>query len=248
MLRAFLSLALVAASSFTALQAAPAQPRRLDATTARTRPYSMVGQIFFTSGGVDYIGTGTVIKAYSAITAGHNLYDPSGGFSTDVEFRRGAYGDSVLGDKFASRLYLLAGYRAAANTYGSDSVRAFAYDAGGLLFNSPPANGQTAPYTANTALLGNSYSRVCVGYGAEVHSGDYPLYVSPTTAFYKVYGAFWENSSIEFEGGMSGGPVFSRNLQRVQVMTAIIVAGSTGAGGVRVVDQALVSFIANNLR
>lgn len=224
-------------------------PKVLPATTARSQPYVLVGQLYFTSGGVDYIGSGTVVRPRSVLTAGHNVYDPDGGWSTDLEFRRSAYGSSALTDVFATRLYVLGGYRQAANTYGPDSLRSFAYDAGGLVFGGALANGAYESIANNTTLLGSSYVRVAVGYGAEFHSGDYPLFVTPTTGFFSVFGSYWENRSMAVEGGMSGGPLYTKLAPGKFVVSAIVVAssGPPEASGVRRVDPAIVSFVGTYL-
>jgi hypothetical protein len=101
----------------------------------------------------------------------------------------------------------------------------------------------------NPALLSNVYVRVAVGYGAEYHSGDYPLYVTPSTAFFDVYGSYWENRSMAVEGGMSGGPLYTKIAPGRFVVSAIVVAssGPPEASGVRRVDAAIVSFVVSYL-
>jgi hypothetical protein len=219
-------------------------PQTRDLATARSNPYAFVGQLYFTSGRSDYIGSATVVRAKSVLTAGHNVYDPQGGWSTAIEFRRSAYGSSALNDLYATRLFVFAGYRASANSTGSESLRTFNYDMGGLVFGKQLASGAHAGLGLGSKFLGAAYSRTAVGYGAETHSGDYPCYVSPTTTFYPVYGAYWECSSLTFEGGMSGGPVFA-NSQNGMVEVAIVVASSGPplAGGVRIIDVPAVNFI-----
>lgn len=226
------------------------RPQTLPLATARSALFNLVGQIFFTSGGEDYIGSGTVIKPYSVLTAGHNLYDPNSGWSTELEFRRGAYGASTLGDIYAAHIVILAGYTQAANQRGADSVATFAKDAGGLIFLEKPAGGAYAPYSANASLLQRPNVRGAAGYGAEQHSGDYPLYVTTTAGFYRTSGAFWENQSISIEGGMSGGPLVSRvgNGPRTVVGVVVSSSGPPEAGGVRVMDATLVSLIQKSLR
>jgi V8-like Glu-specific endopeptidase len=247
MLRVLASLALLLAVLSPSAEAVN-YPQGKDLATARSNPYVFVGQLYFTSGRTDYIGSGTVVRARSVLTAGHNVYDPQGGWSTAVEFRRSAYGASALNDLYASRLLVLGGYRASANSYGSESLHTFHYDMGGLIFAKDLAGGTHANIGVSTTYLGKAYPRTAVGYGAETHSGDYPLYVSPTTNFYPVYGSYWECSSLTFEGGMSGGPLFS-STQNGMIEVAVIVAssGPPEAGGVRIIDQAAASFINNYL-
>jgi hypothetical protein len=221
-------------------------PRTMTSTSARALPYAYVGQLYFTSGRSDYIGSGTVIRARSILTAGHNVYDPDGGWSTDVEFRRAAYGSTALTDVFATKLFLLGGYRAAVNTYGTDSLRSFAYDTAGAVYANPLAAGKFANLYPS---LNNSYVRFAIGYGAEEHSGDNPLIVAPTTPFFPVYGQYWENRSLTFEGGMSGGPLFMRTPAGVHYVTGVVVASSGPplAGGVRLLDATVKNFVLTNL-
>jgi hypothetical protein len=219
-------------------------PQTKDLATARSNPYAFVGQLYFTSGRSDYIGSATVVRARSVLTAGHNVYDPQGGWSTAVEFRRSAYGASALNDLYATRLFLLGGYRAAANQTGSESLRTFNYDMGGLVFGKELAAGTHARLGLGSKFLSKAYSRTAVGYGAETHSGDYPCYVSPTTNFYSVYGAYWECSSLTFEGGMSGGPIFATTPDdTLEVAIVVASSGPPLAGGVRIIDVPAVNFI-----
>ena len=126
---------------------------------------------------------------------------------------------------------------------GADSVVSFARDTGGLVFKLPPADGAFVRLGKKPGLLDRKHTRVAIGYGAEFHSGDYPLSVTPTSGFHPVYDAYWENTSITFEGGMSGGPVFSVNPNGKRVVAAIVVAssGPPEAGGVRIVDSLTVN-------
>jgi hypothetical protein len=241
------SLALCLAFVVSAAEAAPKQPQPISKSIARSKPYAYVGQLFFDSGGVGYLGSGTVIKPRAVLTAGHNIFDPQGGFSTRIIFRRSAYNSDVPQSTVPARKYLLAGYAATARFAGPDSVQAFAKDAAGLVFNSFQAAGASMPFTSAPNLLGPGYLHTGVGYGADAHTGRVPLYVSTTAGFTQTFGAFWENRAIDFEGGMSGGPIFTRNGQGIFLLNAMIVASSGVAGGVRIVDQTLVDFINNTL-
>lgn len=248
MLRLFASLALLLSVLTPRADATVHYPQGGDLAKARSTPYAYVGQLYFTSGGADYIGSGTVVRAKSVLTAGHNVYDPQGGWSTAVEFRRSAYGPTpgdALTDIYASRLLVLGGYRSAANTYGSESLTTFHYDMGGLIFSKVlVAAGAHARLGMGATYLVNQYVRTAVGYGAETHSGDYPLYVSPDTNFFSVYGAYWECRSLTFEGGMSGGPVFAASPNGpIEVAVVVASSGPPLAGGVRVIDLNAANFI-----
>jgi hypothetical protein len=243
----FLLLGLVAASHGVDF------PDRLAKATATTFPYNMVGQLYFDSGGRSYIGSGTVVRAKSILTAGHNLYDPREGWSTEILFRRAAYGNTFKGENYARRLYLLGGYKQTAKQYGSSSARTFASDTGGARFGVLLAKGASAGWSTNTSQLTNSaVYKLALGYGAEgTHSGDYPLVVNPDKAFYSEYQTFYESSGAYFEGGMSGGPIFVSDSKGNLSVMGVIVSGSDFpyvSGGIRILDATVSTFIQGYLR
>ncbi|MHA3770976.1 trypsin-like serine peptidase [Verrucomicrobiota bacterium sgz303538] len=228
-------------------------PTQLAKATAARQPFNLIGQVYFASGGDDYIGSGIAIRPRSILTAGHNLYDPDNGWSTDLLFRRGAYGDTVRSEQYAKQIYLLGGYRQSANHYGTSSIRTFASDTGGIRFSGLVANGASAAWAANPSLLTDNYrAKIAVGYGAEgQHSGDFPLYVIPDVRFSSTWGSFYESRGASFEGGMSGGPVFALGNDGKYYVAAIVVSGSDYPiveGGIRVIDRLTASFIRNYLR
>lgn len=217
---------------------------------ARTFPYSMIGQLLFNSGRRSYSGTGTVIRPQSVLTAGHNLYDVNNGWSTRIAFRRGQYGDTNLNEKYPSRILVLAGYQSRLFTNGPDSIRTFAVDTGAMKFTSPVAGGASVGWTTNVAMLRGGTYNIALGYGAETHSGDDLLFVEPDRSFSQTIGAFYENESIYFEPGMSGGPVFARDDEGNLFVCATIVSGSDRpvTGGVRVFNAKVADLINNYLR
>lgn len=236
---------LLALAAVLLLQLLPAgaadYPARVAITTARTDPYTLVGQLFFASGRQDYIGSGVVITESGVLTAGHNLYDRNTGWSTELEFRRGAYGDETLEEQFASRVYLLSGYKARANQFGGDNSRTFAVDLGGLRFTRPVANGAYAGWTTDLSRISSQAGlKTIIGYGAErPNVGDYPLTVNTKRGFHRVVGGFWESDGVYFEGGMSGGPVFSRDSRGNLLVSGVVVSASEApylAGGIRILN------------
>jgi hypothetical protein len=233
-----------------AAPAPPAHPQETGATFARTFPYSMIGQLHFSNGNSWFIGSGTVVKPRSVLTAAHNLWDEDGGFSTDVLFRRGLAGDSALSAQYARRIYVLSGYRENVRQFSNTDVRAFSYDTGGLVFRDLVANGSNAGWWANPALLNGTAPVLALGYGGEVHSGNDLLSATPTLPFYPVVGAFWNNLSIYCESGMSGGPVFSRNTDGKLFITGVVVAGSNdpASTGIRILDRTATDFITQYLK
>ena len=91
---------------------------------------------------------------------------------------------------------------------------------------------------------------LCLGYGAEFHSGDELLAVRSASGFIPVLGAFLESTALTFEGGMSGGPVLSEVAPDDFRVVGIVVAGSATppAGGIRALDAAGAAFVATYLR
>jgi len=218
-------------------------PDPLGKPTARTFPYSMIGQVLYKSGG-SFLSTGTVINPTSVLTAGHALYDPDTGWSTEVLFRRSTHGTTFLDQQYARRIYVLAGYQTEADSSGAEASAAFTKDLGGMVFRRPAGGGANASWIADPTLLTGTAYNIALGYGGETHSGDKLLFVEPDVSFYRSYLAFFENDSIGIEPGMSGGPVFAERNGQLQV-AAIIVSGSQDpdSGGVRVLNGKAAQFI-----
>ena len=245
----FLSFILLVAASPLAAQDVN-YPAPVGAELTKKFPYSMAGQLIFASGDTDYQGSGTVVNKLSVLTAAHNVWDADNGWSYDMEFNRARSGQKIAAKVMASRLFVFGGYQSAAARYGPDSVRAFAYDLGGVRFNMMPADGSYAGWKSNLSLLtGNTYN-ICIGYGAETHTGDDMLFVEPNLSFYQTYNAFFENDSLTFEGGMSGGPVFAEVAPNDLRIVGVIVAGSDDppTGGIRAINAAGARFISVYLR
>jgi len=217
---------------------------------AHTFPYSMIGQLLFDSGRRSYSGSGTVIRPQAVITAGHNLYDINTGWSTRIAFRRGQYGSSTLSEKYPNRILVLAGYQDRVAYNGPNSARTFAVDTGAMKFKSLVADGASAAWSSDVSLLEGDAYTIALGYGAENHSGDDLLFVEANRPFDQTVGAFYENESIYFEAGMSGGPVFARDTDGNLSVCATVVSGSQRplAGGVRVFNAKVADLIDNYLR
>lgn len=239
-----------------ALAAAPAGadgvdfPVTVPAGIVRTYPYSMAGQLVFTSGDRNYQGSGTVVFKRSVLTAAHNVWNPDTGWSTNVEFNRARSGFLVASRQFTTRLFVSGSYRTAAAQLGVDSTSAFASDMAGLRFSAMPAGGGYAGWRADFQSLFGATANICLGYGAELHGGDELLAVQPALGFFPTAGAFMENSSLAFESGMSGGPVFAEVTPGDFRVVAVIVAGSADppAGGIRALDATGVAFIRTYLQ
>lgn len=236
----------------TAAMAVVDYPDPAPAQWQTTAPWSMVGQLYFRSGDDDYLGSGTVIRPSSILTAGHNVYDAENGWSTDLLFRRAAYGTQVAARARGTRLLVLGGYQGAAQAHGANSLRSFATDTAGVIFPALLADGAVAPHVVSPAGLTSPFvAKRGLGYGAEgSHSGNYPLLLSPPTPFARIWGAFYECRSIYVEGGMSGGPLFVRGGGGQYAVAGVIVAGSKrpASGGIRALDQAAATFIRDYLK
>src|SRR5436190_86146 len=129
--------------------------------------------------------------------------------------------------------------------FGATKTKTFAYSMVGLRFAEQPADGSYAGWKADIRLLTGSTYNICLGYGADIHTGDDLLFVEPTDPFSATYSAFFENTSLTFEGGMSGGPVFARLTNGTLSIAGIVVAGSDDppSGGIRALNPLAAQFI-----
>jgi V8-like Glu-specific endopeptidase len=229
----------------TAVAQTVSYPSLLGAEAIERFPFSMAGQLIFASGDLDYQGSGTVVYKRSVLTAAHNCWDIDNGWSTNVEFNRARAGSATPNQAFARRIYVFAGYQGNARRYGADSVRAFAADLGGLRFPTALAKGSFAGWRADFSLLTGGAYNVALGYGADQHTGDDLLFVEPSFAFEQIYTTFFENESLTFEGGMSGGPIFAEVAPGDLRLTGVIVAGSDDppTGAVRALNAAAARFL-----
>jgi V8-like Glu-specific endopeptidase len=227
-----------------------ARPAQISKQGSATFPYSMAGQIIFSSGKADYQGSAAVVHKRSVLTAAHNLWDPVAGWSTNIEFNRARNGATAENPAYGSRIFVLGGYQSNARRYGSDSLRAFAFDLGGVRFSTALASGNYAGWRADSRLLTNGSYNVAIGYGADNHSGDDMLFVSPPLSYEQIYGPFFENDTLTFEGGMSGGPVFADIGTGELRIVGIVVAGSDDppTGGIRALNPAAGRFLNTYLR
>lgn len=225
-------------------------PQPTGASAVQSQPGSTIGQLLFESGRNYYSGTGTVLRPSSVLTAAHNLWDASNGFSTDIVFRRGQYGARALSEQSASRVYVLSGYRENARRYSGESVRAFSFDVGAIVFRRPVANGAAAGWWANPALLQPGVETVAFGYGGEYHTGDDLLSVASRGGYFPIFGGFYESDALYFEAGMSGGPVIATAADGKRYVAGIVVASSVEpvTGGIRILNSTAASFIRRYMR
>jgi hypothetical protein len=220
-------------------------PVPVGATAAHTFPYSMIGQLTFASGDGIYVGSGTVVQPRGVLTAGHNLYDPVGGWSTDLVFKRGHYDDTDLSVRTPLRIYVLSGYQANSEIYGGDSVKAFVRDTGGLYFQKRVAAGGYLGWSTDLTLVTGKGSKTALGYGAEQHSGEQLLAVRALMPFESVLRTFYESDGTVIEGGMSGGPLICPLANGNPALCGVVVSGSDYpiSGGIRVMNSGTSYFI-----
>lgn len=219
-------------------------PSSVGPDRSKSFPYSMVGQLTFISGDASYIGSGTLIQPKGVLTAGHNLYDASGGWSTDLVFKRGHYDNTDLAVRYTTRIYVLSGYQENVSAYGGDSVRSFARDTGGLMFRVNPAGGGYLGWTTDRTVVTGNAPKIALGYGAVVHNGERLLSVA-AAPFASVFYAFYESPGTEIEAGMSGGPLIATLPDGSPSVCGVVVSGSDQpvAGGIRLLNYTTADFI-----
>ena len=247
----FLLAAALACGPLLPVEQAAAQAAPVSVANLRnTAPYDSVGRLTMRMGTSNRVGSATVIKPYSLLTAGHNLYSKGTGWRTNVVFQRSYHNGTSASSSSASRLFIPGGYAAAVDSGSATTNTAFSRDTGGVICFSRPMNGGHAGWWANTALLTGSAYNMSLGYGAQVSNGGQLQRSAPTRAFTLVTGSYYKNATYGLEGGMSGGPVFARSGTSWYVCAVNVsgpVAVNTGAG-VRALDTDTVNLIRNNLQ
>ena len=208
-------------------------------------PYYYVGKMsasFSTVGG--RVGSGSVIKPYTVLTAAHCLYIKPDGWADGVDFERAKYYANSQNSTYATRFAILGGYSQNSGSNGVNTAKGFSYDAGCFLCVDKPANGGYAGWWANTKGLTSSIPKMSLGYGAANHDGEQLLRSAPTRTFTKSYGSYFTNTSYRIEGGMSGGPVFVKSNGHWYI-AAVNVSGSSTRAGVRALSTTTTSMLKN---
>ena len=220
-------------------------PKPVGQAATRAFPYSMIGQLTFFSAEDAYVGSGTVVQPRGILTAGHNLYDEFGGWSTDLSFNRGHYNNTTLSVKYPMRIFVLSGYQENVTAHGGNSVLSFRRDTGGAIFTTQVAGGGFLGWSTDRTLLTGSAARVALGYGAVIHSGEELLGVQATSPFTSVSKAFYESAETAIEAGMSGGPLIATLQNGSPTLCGVVVSGSDRpvTGGIRIVNAATSDFI-----
>ena len=224
------------------LRAAALRPAEISAEQAAEAPYRDSGRIQVQQGRFGYIGTASYIRRYTGLTAGHILYNPKTGLSTELYYQAGLY---IQSTSYATVSYfaVLAGYQQAADQNGPDSDAAFGQDMGYLIFDKPAPNNEWVSWSANPGDLLGSGPFLLFGYAAESFEGDVLASVQHSNPYSPgSVPALVQNGAYYTEGGMSGGPVYVTHFGGAMTMAAINVAGTSyperAASGARAITQA----------
>ncbi len=245
-----------AALLFLSAAAASAQtvPYAFGRQNTYTFPYSMLGRVEYLKGSAGYHGSGAIIRPQSVLTCSHVLYDPNTGWSSNVKYARGAYGNTWLQRSRAATLYTLGGYQENARAYGGADYRAFQYDLGGMTFSNFPGRGGSTGWGQNPSVLTTpGYYKAAFGYGGDEHNGKLLLKLEVYSTYYQSLGGYYLTSAAHSEHGMSGGPLMTQYPDGSFRPIAVIVSGNaSGEGyyrsGIHAIDDDAVRLIQQNFR
>ena len=224
------------------LVAAALRPAEITAEQNSQAPYRDSGRISVQQGSDAYIGTASYIRRYTGLTAGHILFSPKTGFSTNVRYEAALYVEATYFVNVNSSA-VLAGYQDAVDRNGDDSAEAFAQDMGYVLFGKPALHDEWAAWSDHPNDLLTHGPFLLFGYAAQSFYGDELASVQHQNPYYlDLAPGLYQNRAYYTEGGMSGGPVYVTLPGGGMTMAAINVAG-TGYGepaysGVRAITPA----------
>ena len=200
-------------------------PAEVTPDEAPALPYRLSGRMNVEHGMQRYFGTATFIRRYTGVTAGHLLYDPKTGLSTNLYYEPALYlqaNSSITVSFFA----VLSGYQSAAQV-DPDSNAAFDQDMGYVLFSRNAPGNEFAAFGADTDLLTTADSFLALGYAAESFPGDELAFVNVAVPYYELQApGLYENTSYYTEEGMSGGPLYVTRDGAMEV-AAVNVAGTS---------------------
>lgn len=163
-------------------------------------PFKVVGKMFMSFNGQDYVGSAWTIGESGIFTAGHCVYDENAGWASNVLFIPQYHeGNAPLGTWVASQLFSLKGW-----TDGTSNR--FRYDMGAFLTTQPvrPKTGSLG-WLANVPPNQGPYT--AIGYPASPVSG----YNFDGERMWKSVGGYINGTDIiqmynNMTGGCSGGP------------------------------------------
>ena len=200
-------------------------PAEITPDEAYTLPYRLSGRLNVAHGSERYFGTATLIRRYTGVTAGHLLYDPETGLSTDLHYEPALYGSTSY-SLAVSSFAVLSGYQSAAQV-DPDSYAAFDQDMGYTLFSQAAPGNEWAAFGADTDLLTTADHFLVLGYAAESFPGDELAFVNVTSPYDLLLApGLYENTSYYTEEGMSGGPLYVTRDGTMEV-AAVNVAGTS---------------------
>ena len=203
----------VGAASVSAQSSSVQVPYALGLTLAQKQPYNFTGRVFDLGDAIG-IGSGTLIRRHTVLTAGHVVYDPTAGFTTSTTFTRDLYETYSLQKQQTIQVGVLSGYQSAVDTVGNTSSTAFQLDQGYLLLGSAPVDENFAAFSSNPALLTNNAVNptFVLGYPGQTFDGRTLAYIVPGSSYVpagtSTTTGSYENDNYEAEEGMSGGPIY----------------------------------------
>ena len=224
-----------------------ATPLAIGLTHAQAAPYDFTGRILTLD--LSAFGSGTLLRRHTVQTAGHVVFDPTLGFTTNATFTRALYEDFQLSQDQVVAAAALSGYQAAViSTGNNDNLTTFAQDMGYVLLHDPPVDENWGNYVTDPTLLATSPTFV-IGYPGETFDGVTLAYVVPPHPYVALGTSLdagsYENGSYLAEEGMSGGPVYVVPDGVHQYVAAETVSGGQGASasGTAVVTESTVRAI-----
>lgn len=234
-----LAVALVSGENASAQTTTIARPFAIGLAHAQAKPYNFTGRVFSFDDVFTGIGSATLVRRHTALTAGHVVYQAAVGFITRATFSRGLYKEYTLQKQQVVAANALSGYATASAATGENSFEAFDRDMGLLVFLAPPIDEDWGTFTTDTRSLTNpqtpsvNFGRFVLGYPGISFDGRTQAYIVPTTPFVEIGGAgsgAFENDEYTAEPGMSGGPIYVFQDGK-QVIAAETVGGIDDTSG-----------------
>lgn len=216
-----------------------ARPYDIRLEKAQQKPYNFTGRVFNFDDAFTSIGSATLVRRHTALTAGHVVFQAAVGFLTRATFSRGLYQNYTFQKQQVIAVDALSGYVNAATVNGENSFASFDRDLGLLLFTTPPTDEDWGIMTADPRALTNpqaqsiDFGRFVLGYPGIGFDGRTLAYIVPTTPFVQIGTADsgdYENDEYAAVPGMSGGPVYvyENGLQQIAAETVGGIDDSSG--------------------